>query len=55
MVTRDYNGVEYLIIGDKIGDLLAFDLPSLSKKTFLVGHCATVITDIVLHYKIIPT
>ena len=47
MITRQHNETEYLIIGDKVGDILAFDLPSLSKKTFLVGHCATVITGLV--------
>ena len=32
MITRQHNETEYLIIGDKVGDILAFDLPSLSKK-----------------------
>ena len=49
MITRFYNGTEYLIIGDKVGDILALDLPTLSKKTLLGGHCATVITDLVFY------
>ena len=49
MLTRFYNGTEYLIIGDKVGDILALDLPTLSKKTLLGGHCATVITDLVFY------
>ena len=47
MLTQLHNGKEYLIIGDKVGDVIAFDLPSLQKKTYLFGHCATVITDLV--------
>lgn len=47
ILTQLYNGKEYLIIGDKVGDVIAFDLPSLQKKTYLLGHCATVITDLV--------
>lgn len=47
MLTQLYNGKEYLIIGDKVGDVIAFVLPSLQKKTYLLGHCATVITDLV--------
>ena len=46
LTTREYKGIEYVIVGDKVGDIVAFDLPTLSKKTFLVGHCATVITDL---------
>lgn len=47
MDTRLFKEVEYLIIGDKVGDIMAFDLPKLEKKTFLIGHCATVITGLV--------
>lgn len=46
LITRENKGIEYVIVGDKVGDIVAFDLPTLSKKTFLVGHCATVITDL---------
>lgn len=48
IVTRMYNDTEYLIMGDKVGDIIAFNLPTCSKRTFLVGHCATVITGLVL-------
>lgn len=47
IVTRMYNNTEYLIMGDKVGDIIAFNLPTCSKRTFLVGHCATVITGLV--------
>ncbi|OAO16435.1 WD40 repeat-containing protein [Blastocystis sp. ATCC 50177/Nand II] len=47
METRLFKETEYLIIGDKVGDIMAFDLPKLLKKTFLIGHCATVITGLV--------
>ena len=46
LTTHENRGIDYVIVGDKIGDIVAFDLPKLSKKTFLVGHCATVITDL---------
>ena len=36
MMTREYNGTDYLIIGDKVGDIIAFDLPNLSKKNFWI-------------------
>ena len=47
LLTQLHNGKEYLIIGDKVGDVIAFDLPALQKKTYLLGHCSTVITDLV--------
>ena len=46
LITRLYHGVEYLIVGDKVGDVIALDLPSLQKKIPLLGHCASVITDL---------
>ena len=51
METRLFKETEYLIIGDKVGDIMAFDLPKLVKKTFLIGHCATVITGLVRGWK----
>ena len=47
MITRKFNDKEYLLIGDKIGDITAYAIPSLDKKTFLIGHCASVITELV--------
>ena len=46
IITHTYNGTEYIIAGDKVGDLVAFSIPEM-KKTVLCGHCATIITDIV--------
>ena len=46
IITHTYNGTEYIILGDKVGDLVAFSIPEM-KKTVLCGHCATIITDIV--------
>lgn len=45
IITHMHNDVEYVIVGDKVGDLVAFSLPDM-KKTVLCGHCATIITDI---------
>lgn len=47
MITRKFNDKEYLLIGDKIGDITAYAIPSLDQKTFLIGHCASVITELV--------
>lgn len=46
ILSCEYQGKEYVIVGDKVGDISIYDFPSAENRKFLMGHFGTVITDL---------
>ena len=47
ILSCEYQGKEYVIVGDKVGDISIYDFPATENRKFLMGHFGTEITDLV--------